>query len=81
MFPPLPGSFHSGTSYTLNIEYPWMIPIITGLGGLIVGLITTKFSSESEGHGTDAVIEAYHHKGGKIRARVPLSRASLRQLL
>jgi chloride channel protein, CIC family len=70
--PPLPGSFHSGASYTLIIEYPWMIPIITGLGGLIVGLITTKFSPESEGHGTDAVIEAYHHKGGKIRGRVPL---------
>jgi CIC family chloride channel protein len=70
--PPLPGSFHSGTSYTLIIEYPWMIPVITGLGGLIVGLITTKFSPESEGHGTDAVIEAYHHKGGKIRGRVPL---------
>jgi chloride channel protein, CIC family len=70
--PPLPGSFHSGTAYTLIIEYPWMIPIITGMGGLIVGLITTKFSPESEGHGTDAVIEAYHHRGGKIRSRVPL---------
>ncbi|HEY7109037.1 MAG TPA: chloride channel protein [Nitrososphaeraceae archaeon] len=69
--PPLPGSFHTG-AYTLIIEYPWMIPVITGLGGLIVGLITTKFSPESEGHGTDAVIEAYHHKGGKIRSRVPL---------
>ena len=49
-----------------------MIPIITGFGGLLVGLITTKFSPESEGHGTDAVIEAYHNKGGNIRGRVPL---------
>ena len=39
---------------------------------LLVGLITTKFSPESEGHGTDAVIEAYHNKGGNIRGRVPL---------
>ena len=49
-----------------------MIPVITGLGGLLVGIITTRFSPESEGHGTDAVIDAYHHKGGNIRARVPL---------
>jgi chloride channel protein, CIC family len=70
--PPVPGSFHDESSYTLSIEKTWMIPIITGLGGLLVGIITTKFSPESEGHGTDAVIDAYHHRGGNIRARVPL---------
>jgi chloride channel protein, CIC family len=70
--PPLPGSFHAQSDYTLVIGKTWMIPIITGLGGLLVGVITTKFSPESEGHGTDAVIDAYHHKGGKIRGRVPL---------
>jgi chloride channel protein, CIC family len=71
-FPPLPGGFQSNFGYTLFIEKPWMIPLITGLGGLLVGLITTRFSPESEGHGTDAVIDAYHHKSGNIRARVPL---------
>jgi len=71
-FPPLPGGFQSNFDYTLFIEKPWMLPLITGLGGLLVGLITTKFSPESEGHGTDAVIDAYHHKSGDIRARVPL---------
>jgi chloride channel protein, CIC family len=70
--PPLPGGFQSNFGYTLFIEKPWMLPLITGLGGLLVGLITTKFSPESEGHGTDAVIDAYHHKSGNIRARVPL---------
>ena len=69
--PPLPG-FHPESNYVLDIGKTWMIPVITGLGGLLVGIITTKFSPESEGHGTDAVIDAYHHKGGKIRARVPL---------
>jgi chloride channel protein, CIC family len=71
-FPPLPGGFQSNFGYTLSIEKPWMLPLITGLGGLLVGLITTRFSPESEGHGTDAVIDAYHHKSGNIRARVPL---------
>jgi CIC family chloride channel protein len=73
--PPLPGGFQGNFSYTLFIEKPWLIPLITGLGGLLVGLITTRFSPESEGHGTDAVIDAYHHKSGNIRARVPLVKA------
>lgn len=73
--PPLAGGFQNNFSYTLFIEKPWLIPLITGLGGLLVGLITTKFSPESEGHGTDAVIDAYHHKSGNIRTRVPLVKA------
>src|SRR5206468_7590562 len=74
-FPPLPGGFQSNFGYILIIEKPWMLPLITGLGGFLVGLITTRFSPESEGHGTDAVIDAYHHKSGHIRARVPLVKA------
>ena len=73
--PPLPGGFQDSYTYVLFIEKPWLIPLISGLGGLIVGLITTRFSPESEGHGTDAVIDAYHHKSGNIRARVPLVKA------
>jgi len=30
-----------------------------------------KFAPEAEGHGTDAVIDAFHTKGGKIRKRIP----------
>ena len=73
--PPLPGGFQSNLGYTMFIEKPWLTPLITGLGGLLVGIITTRFSPESEGHGTDAVIDAYHHKSGNIRARVPLVKA------
>ena len=74
--PPLPGGFQdSHRSYTLIIERPWLLPLICGFGGLLVGLITTRFSPESEGHGTDAVIDAYHYKSGNIRARVPLVKA------
>lgn len=53
-----------------NISW-WMIPLITGMGGLIVGLIVTGLAPEAEGHGTDAVIGALHKRQGKIRARIP----------
>jgi len=71
----LPGGFQDNLGYNLFIQRPWLIPLICGLGGLLVGLITTRFSPESEGHGTDAVIDAYHHKRGNIRGRVPLVKA------
>lgn len=37
-------------------------------GGSNRGIIVTRFSPEFEGRGTVAVIDAYHHKGGKIRS-------------
>jgi len=73
--PPLAGGFQNSYTYDLFIERPWLFPVVAGFGGLLVGLITTRFSPESEGHGTDAVIDAYHHKSGNIRARVPLIKA------
>ena len=54
-------------------EVRWaLIPLITGLGGLLSGLIVYKWAPEAEGHGTDAVIEAFHKAGGFIRGRVPI---------
>jgi CIC family chloride channel protein len=35
-------------------------------------LLVYKRAPEAEGHGTDAVIAAYHHQQGQIRPRVPL---------
>ncbi|XOB97490.1 chloride channel protein [Deinococcota bacterium DY0809b] len=50
----------------------WLIPVATTLGGLVAGWLVFTFAPEAEGHGTDAVLKAYHHAGGRIRARVPL---------
>ena len=49
-----------------------LIPLVTTLGGLLAGLLVFTFAPEAEGHGTDAVIRAYHEEGGRIRARVPI---------
>ena len=52
--------------------WPWMLLIVPTVGGLISGLLVYRFAPEAEGHGTDAAIEAYHHKRGLIRGRVPI---------
>ncbi|MBP2678902.1 MAG: Cl-channel voltage-gated family protein [Deltaproteobacteria bacterium] len=46
--------------------------LIPALGGLLSGVIVFGLAPEAEGHGTDAMIEAFHKKGGKIRKRVPI---------
>jgi chloride channel protein, CIC family len=50
----------------------WLIPVSTVLGGLMSGILVYTFAPEAEGHGTDAAVEAFHFKGGKIRPLVPL---------
>ena len=66
-----PGPAGEGVTVITPIARPWMIPIITTLGGLLTGLIVFTFAPEAEGHGTDAAIESFHRRGGKIRARIP----------
>jgi chloride channel protein, CIC family len=39
---------------------------------LVSGLIVFSIAPEAEGHGTDAMIDAFHHRGGYIRKRVPI---------
>lgn len=50
----------------------WWFLIIPALGGLVSGLLVFLIAPEAEGHGTDAMIEAFHRGGGYIRKRVPL---------
>lgn len=49
----------------------WLYFLIPAGGGLISGLLVFLIAPEAEGHGTDAMIEAFHQKGGLIRKRVP----------
>lgn len=53
----------------------WLIPLATTVGGLLTGLLVYGFAPEAEGHGTDAVVNAFHNLDGVIRARVPLVKA------
>ena len=48
----------------------WLIPVATTLGGLISGWLVYTWAPETEGHGTDTVVKAFHRASGFIRARV-----------
>lgn len=48
----------------------WLLPVATTLGGLVVGVIIDRLAPEAEGHGTDAVVHAFHQSGGRLRGRV-----------
>jgi CIC family chloride channel protein len=48
----------------------WLVPVATTVGGLLVGILTTWLAPEAEGHGTDAVVRAFHRSAGALRARV-----------
>ncbi len=50
---------------------PWVLVLLPAVGGFLSALIVTWLAPESEGHGTDAAIQAYH-RGVSIRGRVPL---------
>ncbi len=52
--------------------HPWLLLLIPTLGGIVSGLLVFTLAPEAEGHGTDAVIAAYHYRQGQIRPRVPL---------
>ena len=49
----------------------WILLLAPAVGGLISGLLVYTWAPEAEGHGTDAMIDAFHNKQGEIRSRVP----------
>lgn len=50
----------------------WWFLLIPTVGGLLCGLLVFTFAPEAEGHGTDALIKAFHQRKGLIRARIPV---------
>ena len=62
-----------GTYHPISYPWPWwMVLLIPTVGGLISGVFVFSLAPEAEGHGTDAMIRAFHRGNGIIRNRVPL---------
>ncbi|MBD3672341.1 MAG: chloride channel protein [Planctomycetaceae bacterium] len=51
---------------------PWTVVIVMTVGGLLSGFLVYTFAPEAEGHGTDAAIESFHNKRGRIKWQIPL---------
>ncbi|MBI1311462.1 CBS domain-containing protein [bacterium] len=70
-----PGEAAGEHPYFPHVDHEVSLPLLVlvmACGGLISGWLVYTFAPEAEGHGTDAAIEAFHHKKGRIRARVPV---------
>src|ERR1051326_2236191 len=37
----------------------WLVPVVTALGGVLVGILVQRLAPETEGHGTDTVVHAF----------------------
>ncbi len=67
----LPGSIKDYPFLSIPLSR-WMLLWIPAMGGLLSGLIVFNLAPETEGHGTDAMIDSFHRKKGKVRKRVPV---------
>ncbi|EMI42854.1 Cl- channel voltage-gated family protein [Rhodopirellula sp. SWK7] len=63
---------HARFEHAPHTFSPWILVAVMTIGGLVSGVIVYTFAPEAEGHGTDAAIDSFHNKRGKMRARVPL---------
>ena len=70
--PGSPAGEHLLLPHTHTPFNKWILLILPALGGIVSGWLVYTFAPEAEGHGTDAAIDAYHHKGGLIRGRIPI---------
>lgn len=52
-------------------EHWWWVLLIPTLGGLSCGVVVEALAPEARGHGTDAVIRAFHGLRGVIPANIP----------
>jgi CIC family chloride channel protein len=67
---PKPGA-EGGPAITRPPGRRWFLVLAPAIGGLLSGLLIYSLAPEAEGHGTDAVIDAFHRHRGIIRGRVP----------
>jgi len=70
-YPPSSGSDVIDHVPQLPVNW-WAVLLVPTVGGLLCGLLVYGFAPEAEGHGTDALVKAFHRLRGRIRPRVPL---------
>ncbi|MDA3960189.1 MAG: chloride channel protein [Planctomycetota bacterium] len=73
--PALPkGESHLLHSEGSDVLRWWWLLLALPLGGLISGLIVSRFAPDCKGAGTEAAVHAYHHSGGFMKISVPITK-------
>lgn len=48
-----------------------LVIFVPAIGGLLMGLLVYKYAPETQGAGTEALLDSFHNGKGKMRTRVP----------
>lgn len=62
---------HGGIPFS-NEYRPWLLFFLPIIGGLLTGWIVNRFSPESGGTGSDAMIDSFHNQEGRMNPVVSL---------
>lgn len=71
-YPPPAGGEGSEAPPDAGPPRRWLLVVLPVIGGLVSGWLVFRFASEAEGHGTDALLRAFHRLRGEIRGRIPI---------
>ena len=58
------------SDYSLYVLKPWLIPVILGLVGLVVGIISTKLSANMGKNGIDEISDQFHNKKSEFSLKI-----------
>ena len=58
------------SDYSLYVLKPWLIPVILGLVGLMIGIISTKLSADIGKNGIDEISDEFHNKKSKFSLKI-----------
>ncbi|MGB9659315.1 MAG: chloride channel protein, partial [Nitrososphaerales archaeon] len=67
-----PSPVGEGSTTVVSIGRPYLLPLITTLGGLLSGIIVYSLAPEAEGDGVDRALDAFHNKQGEVRREIPI---------
>ena len=63
------------SNYSLYVLKPWLIPVILGLIGLIIGILSTKLSTAIGKNGIDEISDEFHNKKNQFSLKISLLRS------
>jgi CIC family chloride channel protein len=63
------------SNYSLYVLKPWLIPVILGLIGLIIGILSTKLSTSIGKNGIDEISDEFHNKKNQFSLKISFLRS------